>query len=91
MSVSSRLNLIDCLNSLPRVEKEKSKFQTEVYELTDQLEKATLEAANHNKNVKSLNILIQELNLKIEEYNRTISDLTSNKTRITSVSPCLCR
>jgi len=70
--------------SKTKVEKEKSKFQTEVYELTDQLEKATLEAANHNKNVKSLNILIQELNLKIEEYNRTISDLTSNKTRITS-------
>jgi len=70
--------------SKTKVEKEKSKFQSEVYELTDSLEKATLEAANHNKNVKSLNIVIQELNIKIEELNRTVSDLTSNKTRITS-------
>jgi len=70
--------------SKTKVEKEKSKFQSEVYELTDSLEKATMEAANHNKNVKSLNIVIQELNIKIEELNRTVSDLTSNKTRITS-------
>jgi len=76
---------IDILTkSKNKVEKEKSKFQTEVYELTDQLERATLEAASHNKNVKSLNIVIQELNIKIEEYHRTITDLTSNKTRITS-------
>lgn len=67
------------------MDKEKSKYQTEVYELTDQLEKATVEAANHNKNVKSLNIVIQELNIRIEEFNRTIVDLTSNKQRITSV------
>jgi len=70
--------------SKTKVEKEKSKFQSEVYELTDQLEKATLEAANHNKNVKSLNIVIQELNIKIEELHRSVTDLTSNKTRITS-------
>jgi len=76
---------IDILTkSKNKVEKDKSKMQTEVYELTEQLEKATLEAANHNKNVKSLNIVIQELNLKIEELNISISDLTSNKTRITS-------
>merc|ERR1711970_194099 len=62
--------------------KEKSKFQSEVYELTEQLEKATHEAANHNKNVKSLNIVIQELNIKIEELSRTVSDLSSSKTRI---------
>lgn len=76
---------IDILTkSRTKVEKEKSKYQTEVYELTDQLEKATIEAANNNKNVKSLNIVIQELNMKIEEFNRTIIDLTSNKQRITT-------
>merc|ERR1711970_1229288 len=64
--------------------KEKSKFQSEVYELTEQLEKATHEAANHNKNVKSLNIVIQELNVRIEELNIQISDFSSHKTRITS-------
>jgi len=76
---------IDILTkSKNKVEKEKSKFQSEVYELTDQLEKATLEAAGHNKNVKSLNIIIQELNIKIEELSRQCSDLSSTKTRITS-------
>merc|ERR1719430_2118530 len=66
--------------SKSKVEKEKSKFQSEVYELTDSLEKATMEAANHNKNVKSLNIVIQELNIRIEELHRSVTDLTSNKT-----------
>lgn len=76
---------IDILTkSKTKVDKEKSKYQTEVYELTDQLEKATVEAANHNKNVKSLNIVIQEMNIRIEEFNRTIIDLTSNKQRIVS-------
>jgi len=76
---------IDILTkSKTKVDKEKSKYQSEVYELTDQLERATVEAANNNKNVKSLNIVIQELNVRIEEFNRTIVDLTSNKQRITS-------
>jgi len=76
---------IDILTkSKHKVEKEKSKFQSEVYELTDQLEKATLEAASHNKNVKSLNIVIQELNIRIEELNRSISDMSSHKIRISS-------
>ncbi|XP_018019085.1 paramyosin, long form isoform X2 [Hyalella azteca] len=65
-----------------KIEKERSKFQTEVYELTEQLERATVEAANNNKSIKSLNIVIQELNIKIEELNRTVVDLTSNKQRI---------
>lgn len=76
---------IDILTkSRTKVDKEKCKYQTEVYELTDSLEKATMEAANHNKNVKSLNIVIQELNIRIEEFSRTISDLSISKTRITS-------
>jgi len=76
---------IDILTkSKTKVDKEKCKYQTEVYELTDSLEKATMEAANHNKNVKSLNIVIQELNIRIEEFSRQITDLTSSKTRITS-------
>lgn len=67
-----------------KIDKERSKFQSEVYELTEQLERATVECANNNKNVKSLNIIIQELNIRVEEFNRTVIDLTSNKQRITS-------
>lgn len=76
---------IDILTkSKTKIDKERSKYQTEVYELTDQLEKATVEAANNNKTVKSLNIVIQELNVRIEEMNRTVIDLTSYKQRISS-------
>lgn len=67
-----------------KIEKERSKFQQEVYELTEQLERATVEAASNNKSVKTLNIVIQELNIKIEELNRTVIDLSSNKQRITT-------
>ncbi|XP_071530231.1 paramyosin, long form-like isoform X2 [Panulirus ornatus] len=63
-------------------EKEKAKFQAEVYELTEQLEKVTLESANYYKSVKTLNITIQELQIKIEELNRTIIDITSSKQRL---------
>ncbi|ROT74586.1 paramyosin [Penaeus vannamei] len=65
-----------------KIEKEKSKFQAEVYELTQQLEKVTLESAGYHKSVKSLSISIQELNIKIEELNRTIVDITSAKQRL---------
>merc|ERR1719402_1881565 len=53
-----------------------------VYEMTEQLEKSTLESAGYHKSVKSLNINIQELNVKIEELSRTIVDITSSKQRL---------
>ncbi|XP_042865904.1 paramyosin, long form-like [Penaeus japonicus] len=65
-----------------KIEKEKAKYQAEVYEMTQQLEKVTLESAGYHKSVKSLNISIQELNIKIEELNRTIVDITSAKQRL---------
>lgn len=74
---------IDILSkSRVKIEKDKSKFQSEVLEMTEQLEKVTLESANYHKTVKSLNIQIQELNIKIEELNRTIVDITSSKQRL---------
>lgn len=76
---------IDILTkSRTKIEKEKSRFQQESYDLTEQLERVTLESANYCKSVKSLNIQIQELSIKIEELNRTVIDLTSIKQRISS-------
>ncbi|XP_042236029.1 paramyosin, long form-like isoform X2 [Homarus americanus] len=65
-----------------KVDKEKAKFQQESYELTEQLEKVTLESASYHKSIKSLNITIQEMNIRIEELNRTIVDITSSKQRL---------
>lgn len=65
-----------------RSEKEKAKFQQEVYELLAQLESANKEKSLSMKTVEKLEIHVSELNVKIEELNRTIIDITSHKTRI---------
>lgn len=65
-----------------RTEKEKSKFQAEVYELLAQVESVTKEKILSIKQVEKLEITINELSIKIEELNRTIVDITSHKTRL---------
>lgn len=74
---------IDILTkSRTKIDKEKIKFQQESLDLSEQLEKVTIESAGYIKNVKTLNITVQELNVKIEELNRTIIDVTSSKQRL---------
>lgn len=65
-----------------RAEKEKSKFQAEVYELLAQVENVTKEKITISKTVERLEVNISELYIKIEELNRTIVDITSHKTRL---------
>lgn len=65
-----------------RADKEKSKFQQEVYELLAQLDSVTKEKLLSIKTVEKLEIHVSELNVKIEELNRTIVDITSHKTRL---------
>lgn len=65
-----------------RTEKEKSKFQAEVYELLAQVESVTKEKILSFKQVEKLEITVNELSVKIEELNRTIVDITSHKTRL---------
>lgn len=65
-----------------RAEKEKSKFQAEVYELLAQVESVTKEKIISIKQVEKCEITINELSIKIEELNRTIVDITSHKTRL---------
>lgn len=65
-----------------RADKEKGKFQAEVYELLAQVESLNKERIVSIKHVERLEITISELNVKIEELNRTIVDITSHKTRL---------
>lgn len=65
-----------------RAEKEKSKFQAEIYELLSTVESSSKERIVHIKHIERLEITISELNIKIEEFNRTILDITSIRQRI---------
>lgn len=74
--LSLRLTFFD------RADKEKGKFQQEVYELLAQVDSVTKEKILSIKTVEKLEIHVSELNVKIEELNRTIVDITSHKTRL---------
>jgi peptidoglycan hydrolase CwlO-like protein len=65
-----------------RAEKEKGKFQAEVYELLSQVESLNKERLVSIKHAERLEVSITELNVRIEELNRTIVDITSHKTRL---------
>jgi len=65
-----------------KIEKEKSRFQQEVYELLAQIENANKEKFISQKHVEKLEYQVHELNIKIEEINRTVVDITTIKTRI---------
>lgn len=67
---------------LCRAEKEKGKFQAEVYELIAQVESITKEKHIYIKKVEQYEVSIHEFNVKIEELNRTILDITSHKSRL---------
>jgi len=65
-----------------KAEKEKGKFQAEIYELYAQMESSTKERIIHVKQIERLEVSITELNVRIEELNRTIVDITNIKQRI---------
>ncbi|KAH8360347.1 hypothetical protein KR200_002305 [Drosophila serrata] len=65
-----------------RAEKDKAKFQAEVYELLSQIESYNKEKIVSEKHISKLEISISELNVKIEELNRTVIDITSHKSRL---------
>lgn len=65
-----------------RAEKEKAKFQAEIYELLATVESSNKEKIIHIKQIERLEVSVSELNIKIEELNRTILDVTSIKQRI---------
>ncbi|XP_058838909.1 paramyosin, long form [Topomyia yanbarensis] len=65
-----------------RIEKEKSKLQTEIYELLSQIESVSKDRSVSIKTIEKLEVQVTELNIRIEELNHTIVDITSHKTRL---------
>lgn len=65
-----------------RAEKEKAKFQAEIYELLSQIESGNKDKIIHVKHIERLEVSVSELNIKIEELNRTIVDISSIKTKL---------
>ncbi|XP_065341829.1 paramyosin, long form [Cloeon dipterum] len=65
-----------------RAEKEKAKFQAEIYELLSQVEVANKERLLGAKTIERLEITVHDLSIRIEEMNRTVIDITSVKQRI---------
>lgn len=65
-----------------RAEKERAKFQAEIYELLSQVESYNKDKVVHIKTIEKLEVHISELSIKIEECTRTILDITSLKQRI---------
>lgn len=65
-----------------RAEKEKAKFQAEIYELLATVESCNKEKIIHIKQIEKLEITVSEITIKIEELNRTILDITSIKQRL---------
>ncbi|KAG8253642.1 motor activity protein [Homalodisca vitripennis] len=63
-------------------DKEKQKFQQEVYELLSQIESSSKEKIVLVKQVEKLEVSIHEMNIRVEELNRTVIDITSHKTRL---------
>ena len=66
-------------SSVCRSEKEKQKFQAEVYELLAQVENAQKEKMTAMKTVEKLETTVYELNIRIEELNRTIVEVTAQR------------
>ncbi|KAH8266740.1 hypothetical protein KR026_007459, partial [Drosophila bipectinata] len=65
-----------------RAEKDKAKFQAEVYELLSQIESYNKDKLVSEKHISKLEISITELNVKIEELNRTVIDISSHRSRL---------
>lgn len=73
---------IQLVYSIFRAEKEKAKFQAEIYELLASCESSNKEKIIHIKHIERLEVSVSELNIKIEEFNRTILDIQSIRQRI---------
>lgn len=67
-----------------KTEKEKAKFQAEMYELLHQVENANKDKNAVQKVVEKLEIQVHEYSLKIEELTRSLTDITCIKTRLST-------
>lgn len=69
-------------NHFVRSDKEKQKFQAEVYELLNQIETANKDKLVIQKTVEKLEHTVHESSIRIEELTRTVNEVTSTKSRL---------
>lgn len=67
-----------------RAEKEKAKFQAEVFELLSTVENVTKEKMIISKTVEKLEHTVHETSIRIEEYVRTVNEVTSQRQRLST-------
>ncbi|XP_035228126.1 paramyosin-like isoform X1 [Stegodyphus dumicola] len=67
-----------------KIEKEKQKYQAEVYDLLAQVETAHKDKLSAQKTVEKLEVTIHEMNIRIEELNRTVTEITAQRSRLSS-------
>ena len=67
-----------------RVEKEKQKFQAEVFELLAQVETANKDKLIAQKTVEKLEHTVYELNIRIEEITRQVTEVTAQRQRLST-------
>ncbi|GIX77011.1 paramyosin [Caerostris extrusa] len=67
-----------------RIEKEKQKFQAEVYDLLAQVENAHKEKLTAQKTVEKYEVTIHEMNIRIEELSRQVTEITAQRSRLSS-------
>jgi uncharacterized coiled-coil DUF342 family protein len=72
------------MNAFVRSDKEKQKFQAEVFELLAQIEQANKDKLIAQKTVEKLEYTVHELNIRIEEINRTVIEVTAQRQRLTA-------
>lgn len=67
-----------------RSDKEKQKYQSEVFELVNQVEIVSKEKIVIQKTVEKLEHTVSEQSIRIEELNRTVNEVTATKVRLAS-------
>ena len=66
-----------------RADKEKQKFQSEVFELLSQVESINKEKLTYQKTVEKLEHQVSESSIRIEELSRQVNEVTSIRVRLT--------
>lgn len=67
-----------------RAEKEKGKFQSEVFELLSQVESITKDKIIVQKTVEKLEHTVHESTIRIEELTRTVNEVSSQRQRLST-------
>ena len=70
--------------SFNRSDKEKQKFQAEVFDLLSQVDVVTKEKITIQKTVEKLEHSVSESHIRIEELSRQVNEVTAQRVRLTT-------